>query len=201
MTQSDNNRRPLLKIGANGINGAQSVSFDGVNDILAGSSESLANCTVIGVFFVANPPQDAIYTIFSKGSTTGGHRHVMIYYYRPSAAVPGRVDFQHSNNLSYPTATVNLGAINRAYIAAGTFSSADVTGTIDNEAVSTVAGVASSSNSPWIIGATRVTNSDTYFYSNSIGCVSVWNSVLAASSAIRRRCVHAAAYSFKIPCS
>jgi len=201
MTQSDNSRRPLLKIGANGINGAQSVRFDGINDVLEGSGVSLANSTVIGVFSIGNPPQDAVNTIFSKGSAVQTSRDAMIYYYRPSTSVPGRVDFQHSNGTAYPTATVNLGAIDTAYITIGTFSPALVSGAINNGPETSVSGVASLSDSPWAIGATRLTTGYNYFFANNIGCVSVWNSVLPASSAIRKRCVHAAAYSFKIPCS
>jgi hypothetical protein len=199
MTQSTPGFRPVLRVGSNGINGAQAVQFDGTDDLLQGASDSLDSSTVLCTYIMPPGGDLEARTLFNKGSSTLSPRQVLLYSLIVSGV--GRMDSQRSDGTSFPTAIFNSVQISAPQVAVATSSSASVTVSVRGAPDVSETSVSATSDKEWSIGATFQNSGKDFFFIGNIGSVAVWKSVLSDSSAIRKRCTHAAAYSFKVPCS
>jgi len=197
MTQSDNTLRPLLQTGSNGIGGQHAVDFDGTDDRMVGASDSLNNCTVISAFRVTST-HTAARTIFAKGSTTNIDRDINVYV---GDATYSFVCQRVTGGVTAHNAVASTLTANTAYVGISTTSASALTSSFNNRTETSTATVTSSSDAVWSIGARLSTNAYGLFFTERIGSVAVWNTTLPSTSALRKRCAHAAAYSFRIPCS
>lgn len=190
-TESDSTKRPLVKTGANGINGQTVLQFDGSNDDLQASSVPLntyITVTVCGKFTTAKPmffEHSANANTFSGFYFYGSNNWAWNFARDSGSNFGGNVSnwFGSSNAI----ASLRYDGTGQYRLNGGSDLTNGSGGTArNNSSVITNLNICSR-------------NRSSVFSDGLLGTLAVYDG--RASDAMLKRLEHAAAYSFKIACS
>jgi hypothetical protein len=194
MTQATASYKPLLKLGANGINGQATVLFDGTDDRMNGADEEISTCSFFGVAYNDNALSTR--TIFVRPKTTDYTRNFAIY----TSGSLNQLTVSRSGPSTFPDATTSDFTTGN-HVINGYYDGTNLGARIDGKSYTTIAGTSSSGGTNWNLG---------YMNNGPSGPMLFWNSKISsailfknsvASSSVAKRVEHSLAYSFKIACS
>jgi hypothetical protein len=200
MSQATSTKRPLLKLGANGINGQAAVLFDGSNDMMTGVNESFTSFTII---YTANQTNAAgLRVIFCHVDSSSTYRQYPIVHYGQATSGTNKAVARTSNGSTFLFAE-STDATTGAHVVSNRFNQTTLYCGVDGKTEGTATPSYSAvTNNSWAIGANNEFNyaNGIYFFDSNIGSIVVFKSTMIADP-IRKRLIHAQAASFKIACS
>ena len=197
MTQSTASYKPLLKLGANGINGQATVLFDGTNDRMDGANENVSSLTI---FAVARQSGANTFRVISGRSNTSNYARE---YQLGAYNYPPYPDYIEMSNRD---ASNGAGAYNNDFttgfhLCCGTLNSSQTTISVDGKAATTGTVLTGQADRPWNLGYLNDGPSGpSSFFDDKISAVFLFKNQVATSSVIKR-INHSLGFSFKIACS
>lgn len=194
MTQATAAYKPLLKLGANGINGQAAVLFDGTNDFMTGANESISTCSCFAVAYSSNA--GSYRTIFGRGASASYNRDFVII----TNTGANQIISNRSDGTNFPTAQSSDFTTGN-HVVYGDYDGTNLGIRVDLKTKTTTAGVSAASTTAWDVGSLNDgTSGRQYWWDSNIGSIVFFkNSVTTAS--VEKRITHAMAFSFKIACS
>lgn len=195
MTQATSGKRPLLRLGANGMNGQATVTFDGSDDMMEGVNESLTNFTI--VYTAQNTGSSTTRVVFGHVSSTNYAEYPYCYIFTNN-----RYRVVTSNNVTFLPAE-NTDSSTGAHVVSNTFDQTTLRISVDGNADGTsTPSYSTITNNKWSIGAGNEFGAPNgvLFFNSKLSAISVFKSV-KVSDPLRKRLNHSQAYSFKIACS
>lgn len=194
MTQSTASYKPLLKLGANGINGQAAVKFDGTNDYLSGVNESISTFSIFSVAYSTNA--GTYRSLFSRAATASFDREVWLACYTPNDVII----LNRSNPTSFPFPSSSDFTLGN-HVVYGYYDGTNLGIRVDRKTMSTVAGTSSNATQPWEVGSLmNGTNGRQWWWDSNIGSVIFFKNSVVTSS-VEKRLSHSQAFSFKLQCS
>lgn len=194
MTQSTASYKPLLKLGANGINGQAAVLFDGTNDRLSGANEDINTCSCFAVAYNTN--SGTIRNIFGRSKTSDYTRNFILTTNTGS----NTLFTNRSDGTNFPVAQ-STDFTTGSHVANGYYDGTNLGIRIDGKSYTTTAGVSSTGGANWDVGwMNDGPSGPNYHWNDRISAVVLFKNSVASSS-IAKRVEHSLAYSFKIACS
>lgn len=194
MTQATAAYRPLLKLGANGINGQAAVLFDGTNDRLSGANEDINTCSCFAVAY--NNNSGTIRNIFGRSKTTDYTRNFIL----TTNTTTNSLFTNRSDGTNFPVAQ-SSDFTTGSHIANGYYDGTNLGIRIDGKSYTTTAGVGSTGGTNWDVGwMNDGPTGPNYHWNNKISSVILFKNSVASSS-IAKRVEHSLGFSFKIQCS
>lgn len=190
ISQSNSSYQPVYK--TNRLNGNPTVLWDGgANDELTFSSAlTYSDFSVLIVYKNADVTNGSV--VFARNNNTTGYAYYATNQFTMERALSVSPNYQQA------VRTHNLG--NVFLIAASTaVSGGNFTSTVNGTSGSTVSNANASSLTTTGIGKYSTGANNAYNTDGDLGLAVLAN--VAWPSSLRRRCEHAAAYSFKIACN
>lgn len=194
MTQSTASYKPLLKLGANGINGQAAVLFDGTNDRMDGANEEINTASFFSVVY--NDNTLVVRTIFVRPKTTDYARNFAVY----TSTTSNQITVSRSTASAFPEATSSDFTTGN-HVVTGYYDGTNLGARVDGKSYTTVAGVSTSGGTNWNLGyMINGPSGSTLFWNNKISSVILFKNSVASSS-VSKRVEHSLGFSFKIQCS
>lgn len=195
VTQATSGKRPLLKLGSNGINGQATVLFDGTDDIMTGVNESLTNFTII--YTANNTNSGTVRVTFAHVSSTDYKQYPYLYFYTTN-----KVRATTSNSSTF-IAAESSDATTGFHVVTNTFDQTTIAVGVDGKAKATAnPSYAAVTNNSWSVGAGNETGfpNGVYFFDSKLSAMVVFKST-KITDPLEKRLNHSQAFSFKIACS
>jgi hypothetical protein len=194
MTQATAANKPLLKLGANGINGQAAVLFDGTNDYMTGANEAINTCSIFAATYSSGAA--SYRNLFGRGSNVGFIRDFILI----AADQANQILTNRSNSSSFPTAT-SSDFTQGNHVVYGDYDGTNLGCRVDLKTKATAAGVSAGANQSWDLGSLNdYTSGRQYWWDSNVGSVVFFKNSVVTSS-VEKRITHSLAYSFKIACS
>ena len=191
-TESDSTKRPLVKTGANGINGQTALKFDGTNDDLQAASVPLNTFITVVVCAQFTTAKPFFFEHSANSNTNAG-----FYFYGSSG---NSWQFNRSG-ASHGATGVSSWFGSSAAIGSLTYNGSASYRLNSGSALANtnLQGTARSNSSVTDSFNICSRNRASVFGDGLLGCLAIYDG--EAADPLRKRIEHAAAYSFKISCN
>lgn len=196
VTQATAANKPLLKLGANGINGQATVLFDGTNDRMDGANESVTTCSIFGV--VNNTGVNAVRAVTGRSNSTNFARQFLVLSAQTSGTT--YLSMSNSDGTNFPEA-ISTDFTSGNHLFASYNDGSNLGMSVDGKTNNTATSYTGTSVRAWNLGYLNDGPAGPYyFWDSKISSLILFKNSVATSS-VTKRINHAMGFSFKIACS